>query len=93
MIHILYINSTIYPILQKSQLLLQTTQTLDFPNSIYNESKTIRKATCFVVTRSFTLYSDHQTTECSTQISYLIYKSHYDSQFTYFLRLVLFEVC
>ena len=27
----------------------------------YNESKTIRKATCFVVTPSFTLYSDHQT--------------------------------
>ena len=41
----------------------------------YNESKTIRKATCFVVTPSFTLYSDHQTTECSAQISFLIYKS------------------
>ena len=45
----------------------------------YNESKTIRKATCIVVTRSFTLYSDHQTTECFSQISYLIYKSPYDS--------------
>ena len=41
----------------------------------YNESKTIRKASCFVVTRSFTLYSDHQTTECSTQTSSLLYVS------------------
>ena len=41
----------------------------------YNGRKTVRKATSFVLSRSFTLCSDNQTTEFSTQISYFIYNS------------------
>ena len=38
----------------------------------YNESKTIKKAACFVVIPSFTLYSDHQTIECSTNLDIIV---------------------